>query len=160
MITYKCASCGRIFNPEKHEICPRCGDAVAPSVLTRIERKHTAQRMREEGRLNYDDHCHEDDAWTQSYGAGTHRAAVRSHEAALREQYAAHRAADNPTRLPNANPAAHPATAARTVPGTQSAPGAGKSAKKAPNQFNLLRWIGIAWFLYFLYRAFRGILRA
>lgn len=103
MKNYRCATCGKLFDPEKSEICPSCGAAVAPSVLTRIERKQTAVRLRAEGKLNYDDHCHEDDAWVGSAAAQNHRAAVRSHEATLRAGYAAHTPADNPTRLSNAN---------------------------------------------------------
>lgn len=106
MRNYKCASCGKNIDPEKEDICPACGAAVAPSVMTRIERKRTAQRMRAEGKFNYDDHCHEDDSWKGSYGAQTHRAAVREHEANLRAGYAAHSSADNPTRVSNANSAA------------------------------------------------------
>ena len=104
---YQCASCGKRFDIEKNDFCPSCGTAVPPSVLTRRERKETAERLRAEGKLNYDDHCHEDDAWHDSYGASTHRAAVRSHEAQLRANYSAHQSADNPTRLSNANPAAN-----------------------------------------------------
>ena len=104
---YQCASCGKRFDIGKDDFCPSCGTAVPPSVLTRRERKETAERLRAEGKLNYDDHCHEDDAWHDSYGASTHRAAVRSHEAQLRANYSAHQPADNPTRLSNANPAAN-----------------------------------------------------
>ena len=104
---YQCASCGKRFDIGKDDFCPSCGTAVPPSVLTRRERKETAERLRAEGKLNYDDHCHEDDAWHDSYGASTHRAAVRSHEAQLRANYSAHQSADNPTRLSNANPAAN-----------------------------------------------------
>ena len=104
---YQCASCGKRFDIGKDDFCPSCGTAVPPSVLTRGERKETAERLRAEGKLNYDDHCHEDDAWHDSYGASTHRAAVRSHEAQLRANYSAHQPADNPTRLSNANPAAN-----------------------------------------------------
>lgn len=103
---YRCTSCGKLFDPEKNEICPACGAAVAPSVMTRIERKRTAQRMREEGKFNYDDHCHEDDSWKGSYGAQTHRAAVHAHEADLRAGYASHSAADNRANASNARPAA------------------------------------------------------
>lgn len=94
MINYCCQTCGKRFDPEKEEICPCCGAAAAPSVLTRIERKQTAARLRAEGMTHYDDHCHEDDAWKGSYGAQAHRAAVRSHEADLRAGYRAHDAAD------------------------------------------------------------------
>ena len=69
MRNYKCASCGKNFDPEKEDICPACGAAVAPSVMTRIERKRTAQRMRAEGKFNYDDHCHEDDSWKNRIAA-------------------------------------------------------------------------------------------
>lgn len=108
MRNYRCISCGKLFDPEQFEICPKCGAAVAPSVMTRLERKHTAQRLRAEGKTNYDEHCHEDDAWKGSYGAGAHRLAVRAHESNLREGYAAHSPADNPnanpSRVSNANP--------------------------------------------------------
>ena len=143
MLRYKCPTCGKIYYPEKDEICPKCGDAAAPSVLTRIERKRTAERLRAEGKYHFDEHCHEDDAWRQSYGAGVHRAAVRSHEAALRANYAAHNAADNPTRVSNAN-------SARTGANT------GKAAPKA--QPKPLHWIGIAWLIYVLYRVIGSIL--
>lgn len=99
MPKYQCLSCGKRFDPEKNDICPRCGAAVAPSVTTRIERKQTAQRMRAEGQFHYDEHCHEDDPWKGSYGAETHRAAVRAHEAELRAGYAAHRPADDRKRV-------------------------------------------------------------
>ena len=95
---YRCLSCSKVFDPEKNEICPACGAAVAPSVLTRIERKRTAVRLRAEGMTHYDDHCHEDDAWKGSYGAAAHRTAVRAHEAELRAGYAAHKASDVTTR--------------------------------------------------------------
>ncbi len=94
MLRYRCTNCGKYFNPEKTEICPACGTAAAPSVLTRIERKQTAARLRAEGMTHYDDHCHEDDAWRGSYGAQAHRAAVQSHEANLRAGYRAHSAYD------------------------------------------------------------------
>ena len=114
MRNYRCATCGKLFDPEKNEICPACGTAVAPSALTRVERKQTAARLRAEGMTHYDDHCHEDDAWKGSYGAQTHRSAVRSHEQELRANYNAHSGADvttrnggivhtNPTRVSNAN---------------------------------------------------------
>ncbi len=127
MLNYRCTSCGKAFDPEKTEICPRCGAAAAPSVMTRIERKHTAERLRAEGKTNYDEHCHEDDAWKDSYGASTHRAAVRQHETALRAGYRAHNPADapnaNPTRVSNANPTrvsnANPARANGTNAGKQ-----------------------------------------
>lgn len=94
MLNYCCQTCGKRFDPERTEICPNCGTAAAPSVITRIERKQTAARLRAEGMTHYDDHCHEDDAWKGSYGAQSHRAAVRSHEANLRASYRAHDAAD------------------------------------------------------------------
>lgn len=104
MKNYRCASCGKRFDPEKDEICPGCGAAVAPSVLTRIERKRTAVRLRAEGKMNYDTHCHEDETWNGSDAARNHRAAVRSHEASLRDNYAAHSAADNPNRAASPAP--------------------------------------------------------
>ena len=105
MRNYRCISCGKLFDPEKEEICPACGAAVAPSVLTRIERKRTAARLRAEGNTHFDERCHEDDGWSSnSYGAQSRRAAVRAHEAELRAGYAAHSSADHPTRVSNANP--------------------------------------------------------
>jgi hypothetical protein len=95
---YRCQSCGKAFDPEKTEICPACGAAAAPSVMTRIERKRTAVRLRAEGMLHYDDHCHDDDAWKGSYGAQAHRSAVQAHEANIRANYRAHDAADVTTR--------------------------------------------------------------
>ena len=94
MPSYRCITCGKIFDPEKFEICPGCGDAVAPSVLTRVERKRTAARLRAEGMYDYDDHCHEDDAWKGSYGSQVHKTAVQAHEANLRAGYNAHSAYD------------------------------------------------------------------
>ena len=105
MASYRCESCGKNFDPEKSEICPKCGASIPPSLMTRIERKKTATRMRAEGKMNYDEHCHEDDSWRGSYGAQSHRSAVREHEAELRSNYAAHRPVDHPTRVSNANPA-------------------------------------------------------
>ena len=151
MIRYKCPSCGKYFDPEKNEICPRCGAAVAPSVMTRIERKQTAQRLRAEGKFNYDEHCHEDDAWAQSYGAGTHRAAVRSHEASLRAGYAAHPSADNP----NQRPVANPTRVSNANPAAQGG-ARNQSNKKNPK---VLPWLAIAWFLYVLFQMLRSILR-
>ena len=98
MKNYRCQSCGKLFDPEKMEICPSCGAAPAPSVMTRIERKQTAQRLRAEGKFNYDEHCHEEDSWKGSYGASTHREAVRAHEEGLRAGYHAHQGADVTTR--------------------------------------------------------------
>ena len=104
MRNYRCISCGKLFDPEKEEIGPACGAAVAPSVLPRIERKRTAARLRAEGNTHFDERCHEDDGWSSnSYGAQSRRAAVRAHEAELRAGYAAHSSADHPTRVSNAN---------------------------------------------------------
>lgn len=74
MPRYRCATCGKVFDPEKSEICPKCGTIVAPSVLTQIERKQTAARLRADARDNSDAHCHEDDAWLGSSAAQAHRA--------------------------------------------------------------------------------------
>ena len=146
MRNYKCASCGKLFDPEKNEICPRCGTAVAPSVLTRIERKRTAQRLRAEGKLNYDEHCHEDDAWKGSYGASTHRAAVRSHEASLRDNYASHKPADNPTGMAAPNPP--------SVQSTQR-----QQQRKQNEPAKVLKWIGLVWLLIFLFNLLRSLFR-
>jgi hypothetical protein len=94
MPIYCCQTCGKRIDPDKEEICPACGTAVAPSVLTRVERKRTAARLRAEGMTHYDDHCHDEDSWRGSYGAQAHRAAVRSHEENLRAGYRAHSTAD------------------------------------------------------------------
>ncbi len=83
MPVYRCAVCGKTFDPEKNEICPRCGTIVAPSVLTQIERKQTAARLRADAMENDDTHCHEDDAWHGSRAAQLHRArAAAWHESA------------------------------------------------------------------------------
>lgn len=165
MMKYKCPSCGKVFNPEKDEICPKCGEAAAPSVMTRLERRRAAQWLRAEGNHHYDEHCHDDDAWKQSYGADTHRAAVRSHEAELRAGYAAHKPVDNPTRLSNANPASpsnpNPTRLSNANPASSSnansAPKpAGKSTYRRPQP---LRWIVILWVLYVLYRLFQGVIQ-
>ena len=102
---YRC-SCGKIYNPETDEFCPKCGVATPPSILSRVERKETAARLRAEGMTHYDDHCHEDDAWRGSYGAQVHREAVRSHEASLRAGYRAHSDTDVTTR--GSNPTQQP----------------------------------------------------
>ena len=47
---YRCEFCGKAFDPEKREVCPACGAAVSPSVLAKIERQKTAERLRAEGR--------------------------------------------------------------------------------------------------------------
>ena len=94
MPSNRCLTCGKTFDPEKREICPACGAAVAPSVLTRVERKQTAARLRAEGMYDYDDHCHEDDAWKGSYGSQVHKTAVQAHEANLRAGYNAHSSYD------------------------------------------------------------------
>ena len=155
MITYKCPSCGKLYNPEKNEICPKCGDATAPSVMTQIERRRIAQWLRTEGSHSYDQHCHDDDAWANSYGAAVHRAAVRSHEASLRAGYAAHRAVDNPTRLSNAGPAAQSRPAGQTRTATQTRPTAKKSSGKGSGKS--VPWIIVIWMLYVLYRLFAAL---
>lgn len=169
MRLYQCASCGKRFDPEKNEICPRCGAAVAPSVLTRMERKQTAQRLRADGKLNNDDHCHEDDSWTDSYGASTHLAAVKSHEATLRAGYASHQAADNPTRLSNANPARatnvaavpksgeNPTRLSNANPAARPAARSTGSHKKTGGG-HLIWWLVVAWFVYVLVRVIIGII--
>ena len=86
---YRCESCGKTFDPEKEDLCPRCGATVRPSVLTGIQRKKNAAWLRSEGKFA-DPGCHEDDAWSASYGAQTHRAAVHAHEAELRAANVAH----------------------------------------------------------------------
>ncbi len=91
---YRCESCGKTFDPEKEDLCPRCGATVRPSVLTGIQRKQNAAWLRSEGK-HADPGCHEDDAWSASYGAQTHRAAVRAHEAELRAANVAHNRATN-----------------------------------------------------------------
>ena len=116
MPSYRCLTCGKTFDPERNEICPSCGDAVAPSVLTRVERKQTAARLRAEGMYDYDDHCHEDDAWKNSYGAEAHKAAVQTHEANLRAGYSAHSAYDVTQSTAQGNAASQ----YRPVPGTQT----------------------------------------
>lgn len=92
---YRCESCGKTFNPEKEDLCPRCGATVRPSVLTGIQRKKNAAWLRSEGKFA-DPGCHEDDAWSASYGARTHRAAVHAHEAELRAANVAHNQATDP----------------------------------------------------------------
>ena len=47
---YRCEYCGKAFDPEKREVCPACGAAVPPSVLAKIERIRTAERLRAEGK--------------------------------------------------------------------------------------------------------------
>lgn len=85
MPSYRCITCGKTFDPEKDEICPRCGTIVAPSVLAQIERKQTAARLRREAKENADPHCHEDDAWRGSSAAEAHRAQTAAwHESAAR----------------------------------------------------------------------------
>lgn len=137
MPIYRCITCGKTFDPERNEICPSCGAAVAPSVLTRVERKQTAARLRAEGMYDYDDHCHEDDAWKGSYGAQTHKAAVRTHEANLRAGYNAHSAYDVTNRG-----AAQPAP---QTPRTQ------QTQKPAPTVFKFLLPLSIL-LVYILFR--------
>lgn len=164
---YQCASCGKRFDVEKNDVCPRCGAAVSPSVLTRMERKQTAERLRADGKLNYDDHCHEDDAWGDSYGKDAHRTAVKSHEAKLRADYAAHKSVDNPTRLSNANPArlsnAAPASkSGETGAGRPNeapvahAPARNPSVRKRSGGSHFLVWVFIAWAVFILFRAIIG----
>ena len=156
---YQCASCGKYFNPEKDEICPKCGAAAAPSVMTRIERRRTAERLRAEGKFDYDDHCHEDDSWAGSYGASAHRAAVRSHEAQLRADYSAHRPADNPTRLSNANAAGRPAAtpAARPAANAAPRPAARQRSSRTQNKPKPVSWVFLAWMLYVLFRVLAAV---
>ncbi len=87
---YRCPSCGKLYDPEKIELCPACGAAPAPSIWTGIERKRTAARFRDEERQGSHPHCHEDDAWTGSYGAKTHSAAVQRQEDHYRHAASAH----------------------------------------------------------------------
>lgn len=98
MASYRCESCGKSFDPNKSEICPGCGAAVPPKVLTRLQRRQGAAGFVKEERDNHDPKCHEDDAWTGSYGEQQYhkRAAQHAH---------AHPSAPNPTRVSNANPA-------------------------------------------------------
>ncbi|MBQ1371906.1 MAG: hypothetical protein IIY70_03145 [Oscillospiraceae bacterium] len=166
---YKCATCGKLFNPAKTELCPKCGDAVAPSVLTRMERRETAARLRTEGMYDYDEHCHEDDGWkSNSYGAESHRVAVQAHEADLRASYAAHRPADeptrpnrpnpntpnpdnNPTRLSNANPA-NPGTAPQSFSGNPtrlSNANPARSSRPSQNRQQKKSSSGLGWFVVF-----------
>ncbi len=169
MPRYRCASCGKLFDPSKNELCPKCGAAVAPSVLTRIERKTTAERLRAEGMRDYDDHCHEDDGWkSNSYGAESRRAALQAHEAEMRASYAAHRPADeptrperpgpvaseapNPTQVSNANPS-NPTRVSNAKPLRASNAGsAGSNQKKGKSSG--LGWFVIIWFLIAFLRAF------
>ena len=132
MRNYRCISCGKLFDPEKEEICPACGAAVAPSVLTRIERKRTAARLRAEGNTHFDERCHEDDGWSSnSYGAQSRQAAVRAHEAELRAGYAAHSSADHPTRVSNANPKPSSGSNPSRVSNANAGQSAGASAAPA-----------------------------
>lgn len=180
---YKCASCGKVFDPSRKEFCPGCGTAVAPSVLTRIERKKTAQRLRAEGMRDYADNCHEDDAWSDSYGASTHRAAVRSHETNLRATYAAHRPADEPTRPVNTGSSRPVNASASSAANTVSAPYNAQNQSVSSNPTRLSNanpaanpmaqnrnyrkqkksnsgwgWIVIIWFIYMMLRVLFGIL--
>lgn len=110
---YHCESCGKAFDPEKDELCPRCGATVRPSVLTGIQRKKNAAWLRSEGKYA-DPGCHEDDAWSGSYGARTHRAAVHAHEAELRAANVAHNRAANAAGSRTATPAARQQSGTRT----------------------------------------------
>ena len=101
MPSFKCGNCGKVYDPEIDGFCPKCFTATPPSVISRVERKQTAARLRAEGMTHYDDHCHEDDAWKNSYGAAAHRVAVQSHEASLRAGYRAHNDTDVTTRGSN-----------------------------------------------------------
>lgn len=96
MASYRCESCGKSFDPNKSEICPGCGAAVPPKVLTRLQRRQGAAGFVQEERENHDPKCHEDDAWTGSYGEQQYHKRGERH---------AHPAAPNPTRVSNANPA-------------------------------------------------------
>lgn len=72
MKNYRCPSCGKRYDPAKEDLCPYCGDPPAPGILSSIERERSEFRHREEIRRDSDPHCHEDDAWTGSYGARVH----------------------------------------------------------------------------------------
>ena len=166
---YRCMTCGKTFDPEKNEICPACGAAVAPSVLTRVERKQTAARLRAEGMYDYDEHCHEDDAWKDSYGAQAHRAAVQNHEANLRAGYRAHSAYDVTNRGANAAPpqgasAANPRGMAqgngspqyRTAAGTQTNRGQTRQTSNA-SALKFLLPLGIVFAIMLLKLLFSAI---
>lgn len=153
MMRYKCPTCGKAYNPERENICPRCGQATPPSVTTQIERRKIARWLRSEGSHSYDHHCHDDDAWAQSTeAAAARRAAVRSHEASLRAGYASHQAVDNPTRVSNANAARQ----TNAAPAARPMPKAGKASKKTNTKLNPGAWVFIAWLLYMLFRLFTG----
>lgn len=46
MRTYRCEYCGNAFDPVKSGVCPSCGAAVSPAVMTEIEREQSAARKR------------------------------------------------------------------------------------------------------------------
>ena len=86
MASYRCESCGKSFDPNKSEICPSCGSAVPPKVLIRIQRRQGVAGFLREERENHDPKCHEDDAWTGSYGEQLYhqRSSGHSHAAGSR----------------------------------------------------------------------------
>ena len=95
-----------------------------------------AARLRAEGMYDYDEHCHEDDAWKNSYGAQTHKAAVQTHEANLRAGYNAHSAYDVTNRGTNA--AYSQSTAQRnTTSQYPAAPGTQANRSQSRNTPNL-----------------------
>lgn len=107
MINYRCKDCGKVFHPEKHEICPRCGLAVDPTVLRQLERARTEAGFLAEEREGHDPDCHEDDAWTGSYGDKRYHATHHPHTGSGPASQASGKtqnAEKYPTRLSNANP--------------------------------------------------------
>ena len=72
MKNYRCHECGKLYDPVKKDLCPACGAAPAPGLLSTIERRRSAAEHLREERGNSAADCHEDDAWTGSYGAQVH----------------------------------------------------------------------------------------
>ena len=148
MAYYKCAACGRSFNPERDEICPRCGTIVAPSVLAQVERKQTAARLRADALENEDTHCHEDDAWLGSYAAQAHRARTAAwHESTARTNDP-YNAASAKTGQASERPQAPAQNVTRPT-------NSGKQKKPIP----LILLILIPFFIVMLVNILRGILQ-
>ena len=104
MAKFQCGSCGKKFDVSKNEICPACGAAVQPSVLIKYQRRQGAAGFLREEREGHDPKCHDDDAWTGSYGDKVYHQREHDHSGTRPRSSGA-----NPTRLSNANPARSPA---------------------------------------------------
>lgn len=46
MSYFRCPQCGRRFDAEREELCPRCGEAIPPGLRLRVERRQYDANLR------------------------------------------------------------------------------------------------------------------